>query len=123
MLQYAYPEQLIGASTLDHCADDQFYWYRCSIVNCPPRENYPGTVYNIFECPWVIFACATVYNITSLLNVLTGNIEPTLIADGGNRNYVWDKVTEAWDFQFSTKCPCYYSQYIVLYHINLYTLL
>ena len=25
--------------------------YRCSIVNCPPRENDPGTVYNIVKCP------------------------------------------------------------------------
>ena len=24
---------------------------RCSIVNCPPRENDPGTVYNIVKCP------------------------------------------------------------------------
>ena len=23
----------------------------CSIVNCPSRENDPGTVYNIVKCP------------------------------------------------------------------------
>ena len=25
---------------------NQYYWCRCCIVNCPPRENDPSTVYN-----------------------------------------------------------------------------
>ena len=46
--------------------------YRCSIVNCPSRENDPGTLCNILNYPGVVFARRTVDNSTHGTNNIGG---------------------------------------------------